>query len=422
MDMKTEKKISVVMPVHNTPHMYLTEALTSLKNQSFQNFRLICVDDASTDAKTLQTLEEWSKTYENMQVVYLPEAAGAAEARNTGLSMAKEEYIIFLDSDDIFEMDFLEKMYACITMSNADVCVCGWKTFSEKDDEIELWMPSPDAKKDDEFFLRYQCFNPWSKLCRRDFLIENHICFQNLASSNDVYYSISVLLEAEHICYIEDALIRYRTFTTHQISAKRDSMNLVYACEKAIGRYNGKEGSEKRIQILIILLLTMKAQCKTDIEYRQLSKYICDNIIEAVECECIQSSTIKRIASSIKMQTYGLDLAQDIFSYESQLSDNSNKFIDKLKESEEIYLWGLGMRGQAFQKYCCEMGIHINAVSDSANKDIGEINQFGNKIISTKDLLQQKGLIIACNDAVYKHLSLCDINAEILNLQQYCPL
>lgn len=417
-----KKKVAVVMPVHNTPYMYLTEALASLEKQSFQDFRLICVDDKSTDVQTICILREWSEMYENMQVVYLPNSVGAAEARNIGLRMAKEEYIIFLDSDDIFEENFLKNMYEQIEGSGAEVCVCGWKVFSEREDEISIWKPCADVKKNDEKFLRYHCFNPWSKLCRREFLIRNNIYFQSLPSCNDVYYSICVLLEADNICYIEEPLIRYRAMTTHQISARRDPMNLGYAGKKLIERYYAKEDLEKRIQILLVLLLAMRGECKTDTEYHQLSEYILDNIIETIKYECIQSRTIKRVVSLIKKHNYNCNIAQNVFSYEGQLYDNGDELICKLKEFAKIYLWGLGIRGTAFQKFCKQNSIVISAVADSKNENIGKQNSFGNTIISTSEMLKERGLIIACNEKVYKMLEQTDVKISILNLQQYCPL
>ena len=125
----SENKIAVVMPVHDTPAKYLQEALESLKNQVFQQFRLICVDDGSTDSDTIQVLHEWSENYKKLEVIYLSKAMGAAEARNIGLDAAREKYIIFLDSDDIFEKYFLQKMYERITDTDAQVCICGWTSF-----------------------------------------------------------------------------------------------------------------------------------------------------------------------------------------------------------------------------------------------------------------------------------------------------
>ena len=56
-----DNKIAVIMPIHNTPANYLQEALESLKSQVFQKFRLICVDDGSTNPGTIQILQEWSE-------------------------------------------------------------------------------------------------------------------------------------------------------------------------------------------------------------------------------------------------------------------------------------------------------------------------------------------------------------------------
>lgn len=417
-----DKKITIVMPVHNTPSVYLNEALDSLKNQSFQKFRLICVDDKSTDNDTIQALQDWSEKYENMEIVYLPEAVGAAEARNIGLRMAEEEYIIFLDSDDIFEKDFLEKMYKRIKESNAQVCICGWEKFSNKEVASEKWKPCINVKKDDEFYLIYQSFNPWSKLCKKDFLIKNNIYFQNLTSCNDLYYSISILLDADSICYIEESLIRYRTLTKHQISSKRNPMNLGYAGKKAMERYECEADSKKRIQILFLIVLAMRTECIIDEAHIQLCNYIKNNLLRHVKFDCIQNKTMKRILSLIKMQDYRMTSVPANFSFEKQLDDNYNELIEQLKQHKEIYLWGIGKRGEAFQKFCKKNRINISAIADSKNNNIGSKNIFGNKVISTNELLKQEGIIVACNTVVYEMIKKSDVRASVLNLQTYCLL
>lgn len=417
-----DNKIAVIMPIHNTPANYLQEALESLKSQVFQKFRLICVDDGSTNPGTIQILQEWSEKNKNMEVITLPEAVGAAEARNVGLNAAKEKYIIFLDSDDIFEKDFLQKMYEQITNADAQVCICGWTFFSDTEDRDTVRKPYLNIEKDDEFFLWYQGFNPWSKLCRRDFLVERNIYFQNLTSSNDVYYSICVLLDAEHICYIEDHLIRYRTSTAHQISANRNPNNLGYACKLAMERYKGKANSKKRIQIFTALLLAMRGECTNNSIHRQLSNYIRKNIIKDVEYENIDNETIKKIFLLIKEEKYDMDAMKKAFSFKSQLDDNRDVILRKLKCNSDIYLWGLGARGSAFQEFCEENNIHISAIADSKNIDVGKENKWGNLIIDTSEMLKKNGLIIACNDMVYKMLVECKESRDIVNLQNYCLL
>ena len=115
--------ISIIMPVYNTGK-YLGEALESIFSQSFLNFELICVDDSSNDELTKNILQTYQKQHENMQVIWLENNVGAGSARNIGFSKAKGEYTIFLDADDIFSKEFLEKMYQNIDVNHADVCRC----------------------------------------------------------------------------------------------------------------------------------------------------------------------------------------------------------------------------------------------------------------------------------------------------------
>lgn len=106
-------KISIIMTVYETG-FYLDEALKTIFDQSFQEFEIICVDDCSKDKLTRTILQEYQNKHENMKILWCEENIGSGNARNLGFSQAKGEYTIFLDADDMFTYDFLEKMYQCI--------------------------------------------------------------------------------------------------------------------------------------------------------------------------------------------------------------------------------------------------------------------------------------------------------------------
>ena len=279
-----------------------------------------------------------------------------------------------------------------------------------------------DKKKDSQFFLSNQAFNPWSKLCKRELLLEKNIRFQNLKSSNDVYYSICVLLEAERICCIEDSLIRYRTASSHQISTNRNSDNLGYACKLAMDRYKGNMNSLKRIQIFVALLLTMRGECTNNSAFERLSEYIRKNIIEDVDYENIENKTIKKVFLLIKEEKYNMDAMKEELSFKSQIYNNKDEILDRLKSNSDIYLWGLGERGKAFQKFCKENDIRISGVADSKNVNVGRTNEYGNLVVDTSEMLKNNGVIIACNDMVYKMLIHYGVNSRIVNLQKYCSI
>ena len=91
-------KISVIMPVYNTDSQYLKEAIESVLQQTYTNFELLIIDDASTT-----DIQKVIQKYNDSRIKYirLNENQGAANARNLGIKKASGEFIAFLDSDDI---------------------------------------------------------------------------------------------------------------------------------------------------------------------------------------------------------------------------------------------------------------------------------------------------------------------------------
>ncbi len=96
-------KVSVIIATYNRTH-FVCEAIESVLNQTFPDFEIIVIDDGSID-NTKQVLEKYAS---RIQYIF-QENKGRAEARNTGIKNAKCEYIAFLDDDDIWLPNKLEK-------------------------------------------------------------------------------------------------------------------------------------------------------------------------------------------------------------------------------------------------------------------------------------------------------------------------
>ena len=88
-------KVSVIIPVYNT-EKYLEECLNSVENQTLEDIEIICVNDGSTD-KSLEILNNHANKDSRIKVIS-QENGGLSHARNTGMKIAKGEYITFLDS------------------------------------------------------------------------------------------------------------------------------------------------------------------------------------------------------------------------------------------------------------------------------------------------------------------------------------
>lgn len=102
------KKVSVIIPAYNCSE-YISEALDSVFMQTYPDIEIIVVNDGSND-ETIDILE----AYDDRIKVYSQSNSGVSTARNVGAELAKGEYLAFLDSDDIWQPDKIEKQISKI--------------------------------------------------------------------------------------------------------------------------------------------------------------------------------------------------------------------------------------------------------------------------------------------------------------------
>lgn len=102
---RSKQLISVVIPCYNDG-VYLPETIEQLKKQTYQNFEIIVVNDGSTDAHTLNVLNQLS--LQNISVLH-KENGRMSSARNHGVAHASGDFIAALDADDYFHPRFFEK-------------------------------------------------------------------------------------------------------------------------------------------------------------------------------------------------------------------------------------------------------------------------------------------------------------------------
>lgn len=121
--------ISVIVPVYNVDK-YIEKCISSLLDQSFQNFEVLIIDDGSTDSsiEIAQRLIGGDSRF----TIYTKENGGLSSARNFGIRKAKYDYLSFLDSDDYFHPHFLHKMYERAIVENADVVISDLLLVDEK--------------------------------------------------------------------------------------------------------------------------------------------------------------------------------------------------------------------------------------------------------------------------------------------------
>lgn len=99
--------VSIVIPVHNA-EKFISDTVASVKSQTYKNWELILVDDGSKD-NSLKLLKDYEENLENVKVIHIEKSVGAARARNEGNKAASGRYITFLDADDLWDPEKLER-------------------------------------------------------------------------------------------------------------------------------------------------------------------------------------------------------------------------------------------------------------------------------------------------------------------------
>ena len=109
--------IDIIMPVYNC-EKYVQEAIESVKKQTYQDWRLIIIEDASND-NTLEKIQESIKNIkEKVLLIKNTKNKGVAVSRNLGIEKSTNKYIAFLDADDIWEAEKLEKQIKFMNENN----------------------------------------------------------------------------------------------------------------------------------------------------------------------------------------------------------------------------------------------------------------------------------------------------------------
>ncbi|MDE6432853.1 MAG: glycosyltransferase [Lachnospiraceae bacterium] len=211
-------KVSVIVPIHNGGE-YLKESMECIVSQTLREIEILCVDDGSTD-DSVDIIEEFRKKDDRIQL-YCNEKSNAGAARNYALDRAHGKYLLFWDSDDLFDVRAAEMLYQKMEADKADIGVCNADHYDTLE-QIYIEKPQyldkkklPDEIPFSNMTNRRYIFNftsqvAWNKMFRREFVEKNAIRFQEIPRINDHYFvSVSMAL-AECITIVDEVLVHYR--------------------------------------------------------------------------------------------------------------------------------------------------------------------------------------------------------------------
>lgn len=216
--------ISIVVPVYNTA-CHLDECISSIVNQSYEDWECILVDDGSTD-ESGQICDEWVKKDRRLHVIHQTNG-GVSRARNRGLGEAKGEFVVFVDSDDWLGKNHLEML---VCAPSADLVVSGIVQISSNGTSTEN---KPSCSKtfelnsssiDDYVDLnrKFLLYGPYVKMYKTSIIQSEHVSFPIECSyGEDLLFNLGYLSHVKTISQVNDASYYYRRGTETLSTKKR---------------------------------------------------------------------------------------------------------------------------------------------------------------------------------------------------------
>lgn len=215
---KQHIRVSVIIPAYNSSE-YIQECIDSLVSQTLKNVEFIFVDDGSTDA-TLDIIQKNALKDSRIKIIS-QQNQYAGVARNNGLNIASGEYIIFLDSDDFFDISLLEKTYNAAQKTGAEIVIFKGREYNIKTamfNSCKFPLSEKLFPQKDIFTYKDFCENlyqansciAWNKLIKKSLIDKLGIKFQEIQSSNDTVFVYTLLVCASSMTFLNETLVNYR--------------------------------------------------------------------------------------------------------------------------------------------------------------------------------------------------------------------
>ena len=181
-------KVSVVMPAYNA-EKYIKAAVQSVLNQTWTEFELLVIDDGSRDS-TVEIVKGLMAEDHRIRLLENPENAGVSASRNLGVQQARGEWIAFLDSDDLWREDKLERQFSLGGLTGVDLIYSAAQCISEEGYVLDREFQVPVCV-DYQSILRKNDLICSSVLLRRELALrfpfpvdqtlhEDYICWTNV--------------------------------------------------------------------------------------------------------------------------------------------------------------------------------------------------------------------------------------------------
>lgn len=212
-----ETEISLIIPVYNGAE-HITECLRSILDQTISSLELIIIDDGSTDASAEKIRSFLAEQETDMEISFRQqENQGVAATRNTGIQLAKGEYITFIDQDDRIAPDYCENYLR--EAADQDIVIGGYERVTYSGKVLKRVCLGQ------EVWEKFVVVAPWAHLYRTDYLRENHISFLSTGIGEDVYFNVLAYAGTDRIKNISNTGYQWMFNESSVSNSRQNSIN-----------------------------------------------------------------------------------------------------------------------------------------------------------------------------------------------------
>ena len=190
--------ITVIIPIYNAENS-LKKCIDSIINQEYTEWKLILVDDGSTDSSGM-LCNEYSEIYDNISVIH-KENGGVSSARNAGMRQVNTKYFVFVDSDDYVDKDYLSVLFeAKLKFSDSTIWSCVRTVNNLKGDNPVSFVTGSELYS---FYTREQIITilqyyigqgPCGKLFETEYVVENKLSMnESISYGEDLTFNLEYL-------------------------------------------------------------------------------------------------------------------------------------------------------------------------------------------------------------------------------------
>ncbi len=225
---KEKTKIDIILPNYNSSQ-FIVKTIKSILEQTYKNWRLIIVDDCS-DKKTVTILKKYFKK-KNIKIYFLKKNHGAGYCRNYAIAESNSPYIAFIDSDDIWKKNKLEKQLYFMKKNNFSFSYTNYLTFGDRNREIKNPLK-----------LNYSSFIKNTSIATSTMMIKRNqirnVRFTDTKICEDYYFKCKLLKKVKYAYCLNKYLTKYRIRKNSLQSSNIRNMYWIWKINKNYNKLN----------------------------------------------------------------------------------------------------------------------------------------------------------------------------------------